>query len=100
MLVIMGVAVDKKATPNFAGLSIGFIVTAVIIFLGPFTGGSINPACTFAPYLMDYLVGGINLWIYFPIYLIGPIAGAIAAAFVYTYLAKDNDVCEIPGPFN
>lgn len=49
---------------------------------------------------MDYLVGGINLWIYFPIYLIGPIAGAIAAALVYTYLAKDNDVCEIPGPFN
>ena len=100
VLVIMGVAVDKKATPNFAGLSIGFTVTAVIIFLGPFTGGSINPARTFAPYLMDYLVGGINLWMYFPIYLIGPIAGAIAAALVYTYLAKDNDVCEIPGPFN
>jgi glycerol uptake facilitator protein len=65
VLVIMGVAVDKKATPNFAGLSIGFTVTAVIIFLGPFTGGSINPARTFAPYLMDYLVGGINLWMYF-----------------------------------
>lgn len=100
VLVIMGVAVDKKATPNFAGLSIGFTVTAVIIFLGPFTGGSINPARTFAPYLMDYLVGGINLWMYFPIYLIGPIAGAIAAALVYNYLAKDNDVCEMPGPFN
>lgn len=100
VLVIMGVAVDKKATPNFAGLSFGFTVTAVIIFLGPFTGGSINPARTFAPYLMDYLVGGINLWMYFPIYLIGPIAGAIAAALVYTYLAKDNDVCEMPGPFN
>lgn len=100
VLVIMGVAVDKKATPDFAGISIGFTVTAVIILLGPFTGGSINPARTFAPYLVNYLVGGINLWIYYPIYLIGPIAGGIAAALVYTYLAKDNDVCEMPGPFN
>ena len=100
MMVIMGVAVDKKAEPGFAGISIGMTVTAVIIVLGAFTGASINPARTFGPYLMDLLIGGHNFWGFFPIYLVGPILGAVCAAFAYAYLAKDSGVCELPQPFN
>ena len=100
MMVVMGVAVDKKAEPGFAGISIGMTVAAVIAVLGAFTGASINPARTFGPYLMDTLLGGANLWTYFPIYLVGPILGAICAAFAYAYLAKDSGVCELPQPFN
>jgi glycerol uptake facilitator protein len=99
MLVVMGVAVDKKADPGVAGISIGMTVAAVIIVLGAFTGTSINPARTFGPYLMDTLLGGANLWGFFPIYLVGPIVGAILAALVYTYLAKGNDACALPQPF-
>ncbi|MBP5785323.1 MAG: aquaporin family protein, partial [Methanobrevibacter sp.] len=80
MLVVMGVVVDKKADPGVAGISIGMTVAAVIIVLGAFTGASINPARTFGPYLMDTLLGGSNLWGFFPIYLVGPIVGAILAA--------------------
>ena len=100
MMVVMGVAVDKKAEPGFAGISIGMTVTAVIVVLGAFTGASINPARTFGPYLMDMILGGQNLWGFFPIYLIGPILGAVCAAFAYAYLAKDSGVCELPQPFN
>ena len=100
MMVIMGVAVDKKAEPGFAGISIGMTVAAVIVVLGAFTGASINPARTFGPYLLDTLLGGANLWGFFPIYLIGPIVGAICAAFAYAYLAKGSRVCELPQPFN
>ncbi len=99
MLVIMGVAVDKKAAPGFAGISIGFTITAIIAVLGAFTGASINPARTFGPYLINLLGGGLNFWIYYPIYLIGPILGAIVAALLYSYIAKDTDVCELPQPF-
>ena len=99
MLVVMGVAVDKKADPGVAGISIGMTVAAVIIVLGAFTGASINPARTFGPYLMDTLLGGSNLWGFFPIYLVGPIVGAILAALVYTYLAKGTDACALPQPF-
>ena len=99
MLVVMGVAVDKKADPGVAGISIGMTVAAVIIVLGAFTGASINPARTFGPYLMDTLLGGANLWGFFPIYLVGPIVGAILAALLYTYLAKGNDACALPQPF-
>ena len=99
MLVVMGVAVDEKAEPGFAGISIGMTVATVIVVLGAFTGASINPARTFGPYLMDTLLGGANLWGFFPIYLVGPIVGAILAALVYTYLAKGNDACALPQPF-
>jgi glycerol uptake facilitator protein len=100
MMVVMGVAVDKKAEPGFAGISIGMTVAAVIVVLGAFTGASINPARTFGPYLMDMILGGQNLWGLFPIYLVGPILGAICAAFAYAYLAKGSGVCELPQPFN
>ena len=100
MLVVMGVAVDEKAEPGFAGITIGMTVATVIVVLGAFTGASINPARTFGPYLMDTLLGGANLWAYFPIYLVGPIVGAILAALAYVYIAKDNDTCALPQPFN
>ena len=48
---------------------------------------------------MDLVLGGANLWAYFPIYLVGPILGAIVAALIYGYLAKGNDACALPQPF-
>ena len=100
MMLVLSDAVDKKAEPGFAGISIGMTVAAVIVVLGAFTGASINPARTFGPYLLDTLLGGANLWGFFPIYLVGPILGAICAAFAYAYLAKGSGVCELPQPFN
>ncbi len=89
MLVIMGVAVDKKAPPGFAGIVIGLTVGGIIITIGNITGSSLNPARTFGPYLGDSVIGGVNLWQYFPIYVIGPIIGAVFAAFLYDYLASE-----------
>lgn len=87
MLTIMGVAVDKRAPGQFAGFAIGMVIAVDIIVTGNITGSSLNPARTFGPYLGDMLFGGPNLWNLFPIYIIGPIAGAIIAAFVYDYIA-------------
>ena len=91
MLTIMGVAVDKRAPGQFAGLAIGMVVAVDIIVTGNITGSSLNPARTFGPYLGDTLFGGPNLWQYFPIYIIGPIAGAVIAAFVYDYIADTKE---------
>lgn len=88
MLTIMGTAVDKRAPAGFAGLAIGLVVAADIIVVGNITGSSLNPARTFGPYLADFLLGGSNLWWQFPIYIIGPIVGALVAAFLYDYIAQ------------
>ncbi|NLA99757.1 MAG: aquaporin family protein [Methanomicrobiales archaeon] len=90
MFVIMGVAVDERAPPGFAGLLVGLAVAGIITTIGNLTGASLNPARTFGPYLGDWLLAGQSLWEFFPIYIIGPIIGAIAAAFLYDYLCCDE----------
>ncbi|KXS45613.1 MAG: MIP family channel protein [Methanohalophilus sp. T328-1] len=88
MLTIMGSSVDKRAPAGFAGLAIGLVVAADIIVVGNITGSSLNPARTFGPYLADFMLGGTNFWWQFPIYIIGPIVGALVAAFVYDYVTE------------
>lgn len=87
MLAVMGTAVDKRAPSGFAGLAIGSTVAMSIIATGNVTGASLNPARTFGPYLADWLMGGANNWSQFPIYVVGPILGALVAAFLYSYIA-------------
>lgn len=88
MLAVMALAVDDKGPKHFSGLIIGLVVGGGIITTGNISGASFNPARTFGPYVADTLFGGPNLWAQFPIYVIGPIVGAVVAAFTYTYLAK------------
>ena len=92
MMVIMGVAVDRRAVSGFAGLAIGASVLAVILVIGKISGGSINPARTFGPDLMALVFSGSDaLWTTFPIYIIGPVLGAVCAALLYCRMAgKDN----------
>jgi glycerol uptake facilitator protein len=87
MLAVMGTAVDKRAPQGFAGLIIGLTVAMAITATGNVAGASLNPARTFGPYLLDSLLGGSNLWWQFPIYVIGPVVGAVLAAFLYDYVA-------------
>jgi len=89
MLVIMGAAVDPRAPPGFAGLVIGLTVAGMITMAGNISGASLNPARTFGPYAMDFLLGGQNLWGFFPIYIIGPVAGAVLAAVFYDRITAE-----------
>jgi len=93
MTAVMAV-LDNKAKPAVGALMIGLSVTASLTLISNITGGSINPARTFGPYLADTLLGGANLWYYFPIYIIGPIAGAVIAAFVYNYISGGSNQTE------
>ena len=88
MLVIMGVAVDRRAQPGFAGLAIGGTVLAVILAIGNISGGSINPARTFGPDLAALIFTGSDaLWTTFPLYVFGPVLGSLCAAFLYRMIA-------------
>ncbi len=90
MLAIMGVAVDRRAPPGFAGLIIGLTVAGIITTIGNISGSSLNPARTFGPYLGDALLGGNSLWAFLPIYIIGPIVGAVLAALAYNYMTSEE----------
>ncbi|MCC7553808.1 MAG: aquaporin family protein [Methanobacteriaceae archaeon] len=102
MLIIMGVAIDSKAVPGFAGISIGLTVTALVVFLGPITGAGITPIRYFGPYVFAAIFGSslvAPVHVLLPLYFIATIVGSVIAALLYAYLAKNNDVCELPSPY-
>jgi MIP family channel proteins len=77
--VIFGTAVDPRA-PRIGGLAIGLTITADILAIGPFTGGSMNPARSFGPAVASGIFEGQA------VYWVGPIIGAVAAALLYDTL--------------
>ncbi|MCZ7662397.1 MAG: aquaporin family protein [Thermoleophilia bacterium] len=91
-LTVWGSAVDRRAPAGFAGLAIGIVVAADIIVTGPIAGASMNTARTFGPLVAESLwggpTGGATEWGKFPIYIIGPIVGAVIAGFLYEYIAS------------
>ncbi|WP_366944339.1 aquaporin [Methanoculleus sp.] len=89
MLVIMGAAVDERATPGFAGLTVGLAVAGIITTIGNLTGASLNPARTFGPYLGGLAALGREPRGFLPIYIIGLIVGAVIAALPYDYLTVE-----------
>lgn len=84
VLVMFGTAVSKKASPAASGIAIGMTLTAAILIGGPLTGASLNPARTFGPAIASGFY--LNLWVYF----VGPIAGALIASAVATFLSKED----------
>ena len=88
VLAVMGLAVDRRAPVGWAGLVIGLAVTCAILVVGPITGASLNPARTFGPYLTAGLLGGEVRWVDFPVYVVGPLLGAVLAAVGYDVIAQ------------
>jgi glycerol uptake facilitator protein len=94
LLTIMALAVDRRAPAGWAGLMIGLAVAGQILLLGPLTGGSINPARTFGPYVANSLFGGTTPWSQFGVYIVGPVIGAVAAVVVYDLVVQP--ISEVP----
>lgn len=80
MFVISGVATDNRAIGELAGLAVGATILLNVMIAGPISGASMNPARSLGPALVSSEYRG--LWIYF----LGPIAGAIAGAWVYNII--------------
>ena len=98
LLTIMAVAVDKRAPAGWAGFLIGLAVAVEIMVIGPFTGGSVNPARSFGPYLVNELFGGSTPWAELWVYIVGPCLGAAAAAVTYELLARPGEFPPVGAP--
>jgi MIP family channel proteins len=76
VFVVYGSAVDVRA-PKIGGLAIGLTIALDILFGGPLTGGSMNPARTFGPALAS------GHWNNHAVYWIGPMLGGALAGLIY-----------------
>lgn len=88
LATIMALAVDRRAPAGFAGLVIGLAVACEIMVIGPISGGSVNPARTFGPYLATQIFGGSPPWSELWIYWVGPLVGGALAVFTYDVIAQ------------
>ncbi len=80
--VILTVATDKKAPWNgvMAPISIGLFIFTAATTVGPSSGGSFNPARSLTPVIWNQ--DWSNVWIY----IVGPLAGAVLGAAIWTAL--------------
>lgn len=85
LIIILG-ATDDKAPKGFAGIAIGLALTLIHLISIPVTNTSVNPARSIsqAIFVGDWAI--TQLWLFILI----PIAGAIAAGWVYKYLRTET----------
>lgn len=84
LMIILG-ATDKRAPAGFAPIAIGLGLTLIHLIGIPVTNLSVNPARSTGPAIF---VGGWavqQLWLFW----LAPLAGAVAAGFVYPAIAED-----------
>ncbi|XP_041027328.1 aquaporin NIP1-2-like isoform X1 [Juglans microcarpa x Juglans regia] len=80
MFVISGVATDNRAIGELAGLAVGSTVLLNVMFAGPISGASMNPARSLGPAFVHNEYRGI--WVY----IAGPILGAVSGGLVYNLI--------------
>ena len=92
LIVILG-ATHQRAPVGFAGLAIGLALTLIHLISIPVTNTSVNPARSTGPAVF---VGGwavAQLWVFW----IAPIAGALAAGWVYRSVLEFRTEPDIAG---
>jgi glycerol uptake facilitator protein len=78
---IIGVAVNPRATKEWAALAIGGALGMGVMVFAPLTGAGFNPARSFGPALVSGEWGGADVFLL--VYVVGPVVGALVAAFLY-----------------
>ena len=85
LIIILG-ATDRFANGKFAGIAIGLALTLIHLISIPITNTSVNPARSTSQALFVQGEALGQLWLFW----LAPIAGAIAAGFIYKNLLQDN----------
>ncbi len=84
LMVIFGTTA-KAASPQMAGLAIGLSLVLIHMVVIPITGTSVNPARSLGPALFAGGIALSQLWLF----IVVPIAGAVAAALVRNVFIDD-----------
>ena len=95
---IVGVAVNPRATREWAAFAIGGALGMAVMVIGPLTGAGFNPARSFGPALVGHEFGGAGKFLL--VYVLAPVIGALLAAFLYmeVMLAPGKKGVEGMGP--
>ena len=90
VLTILGVTSKKANHGSFGGLIIGLTLVLVHLFGIGLTGTSVNPARSIGPAVIAAIAGNTDPIICVWVFIVGPLVGAIIAAFVYKFLETED----------
>lgn len=77
-------ACDAQAG-RVSGLATGLATAAAVLVAGPLTGAAVNPARYFGLAVWEAGISGeVSRMRDFPVYIVGPVLGAIAAGWLYS----------------
>jgi len=82
--VVVGVAVNPRATKEWAALAIGAALGMGVMVLAPLTGAGFNPARSFGPAIVSGEWGGADHFLL--VYVAAPVIGALVAGLLYFVL--------------
>jgi glycerol uptake facilitator len=82
--VIVGVAVNPRATKEWAALAIGAALGMLVMVIAPLTGAGFNPARSFGPAIVSGEFGGAGDFLL--VYVLAPVVGALVAGVGYLNL--------------
>jgi MIP family channel proteins len=82
--VIVGVAVNPRATKEWAALAIGATLGMLVMVLAPLTGAGFNPARSLGPAIVSGEFNGTGDFLL--IYIVAPVIGGVLGAVAYHYL--------------
>src|SRR5215210_2700289 len=82
--VIVGVAVNPRATKEWAAFAIGATLGMLVMVIAPLTGAGFNPARSFGPAIVSGEFNGVGDFLL--VYVVATVLGAVIAAFAYLYL--------------
>lgn len=85
---VFALAVSPRAPKGIHGFGIGLALATQIMVFGPLTGASVNLARTLGPDTVLFLAGGPVAWSQLLAYVVGPLIGGVAAAFLYDTLDR------------
>lgn len=87
VLVVLGTTHPKVGAGNFAGLAIGLSLILIHLVGIHYTGTSVNPARSIGPALFEGGQALSELWVF----IVGPFAGAIIAAGLWTLIEPKQE---------
>ena len=79
MFCVLGVATGPKEKGLLAGVAIGGVIAFEVLFAGPISGASMNPARSLAPAIVGGSLAG--QWIY----VAGPLIGVALGVLGHRY---------------
>ncbi|WP_312858509.1 aquaporin [Pseudonocardia pini] len=82
LVLVVLLVTHANASPGFAGLAIGLVLTVIHLVGIPLTGTSVNPARSIGPALFAGTQPLSQLWLF----IVAPLVGAVLAVGVYRAL--------------